>query len=246
MSKEKTKVSVSQTSIDRRKILMGSTGLIATAAFNSGAMAQAQKAAPAPATAPATGPAATGRKPNILIIWGDDIGIANISAYSNGLMGYETPNIDRIGREGIKLTALLWRAVVHCGPRRLSDRPTRHSHRADQGRLPRCADGHEPVGSLDRWPAQNLGYATGQFGKNHVGDRITILRLCHGFASSSAISPSDRRGSPGVAALRRIRPTKRNSVPAVSSSARRPTGMTPPSIHASARWASRPSRILVR
>ena len=61
--------------------------------------AQAPNTAPAP---PATQPPAAGRKPNILVIWGDDIGIANISAYSNGLMGYETPNIDRIAREGIK------------------------------------------------------------------------------------------------------------------------------------------------
>src|SRR5213593_3518955 len=42
------------------------------------------------------------KKPNILVIWGDDIGIANVSAYSDGLMGYETPNIDRIGKEGIR------------------------------------------------------------------------------------------------------------------------------------------------
>ena len=53
---------------------------------------------PAPSSAP---------KPNILVIFGDDAGIANISAYSNGLMGYETPNIDRIGREGMKFL-LLW------------------------------------------------------------------------------------------------------------------------------------------
>ena len=52
---------------------------------------------------PAGTGASSGSKPNILVIWGDDIGVANISAYSNGLMGYETPNIDRIAREGIKM-----------------------------------------------------------------------------------------------------------------------------------------------
>src|SRR5882724_1261401 len=88
-------------SINRRNILLGTSTLVAAATLTSGALAQAQKAAPAPAASPA--PATTsGRKPNILIIWGDDVGIANISAYSNGLMGYETPSIDRIGREGIK------------------------------------------------------------------------------------------------------------------------------------------------
>ncbi len=51
--------------------------------------------------------AADAKKPNILVIWGDDIGITNISAYSDGLMGYETPNIDRIGKEGIRFPSIL-------------------------------------------------------------------------------------------------------------------------------------------
>jgi hypothetical protein len=84
--------------LSRRNILLGTSTLVAAATLTSGALAQAEKTAPGAAT-PA---ASSGRKPNILIIWGDDIGIANISAYSNGLMGYETPNIDRIAREGIK------------------------------------------------------------------------------------------------------------------------------------------------
>src|SRR5580698_7744517 len=84
--------------VSRRNILLGSSALVAATTLTSGALAQAQKAAPAQATPSAP----SGRKPNILIIWGDDIGIANISAYSNGLMGYETPSIDRIAREGIK------------------------------------------------------------------------------------------------------------------------------------------------
>jgi hypothetical protein len=82
--------------LSRRNILLGSSALVAAATMTSGALAQAQKATPAAPTAP------SGGKPNILVIWGDDVGVANISAYSNGLMGYETPSIDRIGREGIK------------------------------------------------------------------------------------------------------------------------------------------------
>ena len=78
--------------INRRAVLLGSSSLVAAATLTSQALAQAQKAAPA--AAPAT-PAA-GRKPNILVIFGDDIGIPQISAYTMGMMGYRTPNIDRI------------------------------------------------------------------------------------------------------------------------------------------------------
>ena len=84
--------------LSRRNILLGSSALVALAAMTAPAEAQRQKTAPATTT---TSP--PGRQPNILVIWGDDIGIANISAYSNGLMGYETPNIDRIAREGLKM-----------------------------------------------------------------------------------------------------------------------------------------------
>src|SRR5690242_10146004 len=83
------------TNVSRRSILFAGTALAATSSLTSlVTVAQAQEQPAAPASA--------GGKPNILVIWGDDIGIANISAYSNGLMGYETPNIDRIAREGLK------------------------------------------------------------------------------------------------------------------------------------------------
>jgi arylsulfatase len=80
---------------DRRRVLLGGTALAALGVVGVRAVQQAQ--------AQAQTPSAGGRKPNILVLWGDDIGIANISAYSGGLMGYETPNFDRIAREGIKL-----------------------------------------------------------------------------------------------------------------------------------------------
>src|SRR5258705_2856944 len=89
--------------INRRNILLGTSTLVAAATLTSGALAQAQKAAPAAPAAPVAPTAPSGRKPNILVIWADDVGVANISAYSNGLMGYETPGIDRISREGLKL-----------------------------------------------------------------------------------------------------------------------------------------------
>jgi hypothetical protein len=86
--------------LDRRKILLGSSALVAAAAISSEAAAQAQKTAPGPAASAA----ASGRKPNILVIFGDDIGIPQISAYTMGMMGYRTPNIDRIAAEGAIFT----------------------------------------------------------------------------------------------------------------------------------------------
>src|SRR6516225_10424346 len=79
--------------IDRRNVLLGTSTLVAAATLTSGALAQAQKATPAAAPA-----ASSDRKPNILVIFGDDIGQTNISAYSFGLMGYRTPNIDRLAK----------------------------------------------------------------------------------------------------------------------------------------------------
>jgi arylsulfatase len=87
---------VPKTDLDRRSILMSSASLLALAATRPTA-AHAQSPEPAGKTA---APQA-GSKPNILVLWGDDIGIANVSTYSNGLMGYETPNIDRIAKEGL-------------------------------------------------------------------------------------------------------------------------------------------------
>src|SRR5258708_37883281 len=92
--------------VSRRNILLGTSTLVAAATLTSGALAQTQQAAPAaPGATPAPAPAApSGRKPNILVIFGDDIGQTNISAYTFGLMGYKTPNIDRIAREGMMFT----------------------------------------------------------------------------------------------------------------------------------------------
>ena len=69
-------------------------------------------------------------QPNILIIWGDDIGISNLSCYSDGLMGYRTPNIDRIAAEGVAVHRLLRRAELHGGSRGVHHRPEPLPHRA--------------------------------------------------------------------------------------------------------------------
>ena len=73
-------------------------------------------------------------KPNILIIWGDDIGISNISAYSDGLMGYRTPNIDRIASEGMRFTDAYGQQSLYRRPGSLHHRPEPLPHRPDQGR----------------------------------------------------------------------------------------------------------------
>ena len=170
--------------VNRRNILLGTSTLVAAAALTSGALAQAQKAAPAaPAAAPAPAPAAaSGRKPNILIIWGDDVGVANISAYSNGLMGYETPGIDRIGREGIG-AFLHYYGEQSCTAGRAAFLTGQHGIRSG---LTKVGFPGAPMGMSQLDPSiggllKNLGYATGQFGKNHVGDRNASLPTVNGF-----------------------------------------------------------------
>ena len=161
--------------LSRRNILLGSSALVAAATMTSGALAQAQKAAPAVSTAP------SGSKPNILVIWGDDVGIANISAYSGGLMGYETPGIDRIAREGIKLQH--YYGEQSCTAGRAAFLTGQHGIRTG---LTKVGFPGAPMGMSQLDPSvggllKNLGYATGQFGKNHVGDRNELLPTVNGF-----------------------------------------------------------------
>ncbi|MHC2252169.1 arylsulfatase A-like enzyme [Bradyrhizobium embrapense] len=164
--------------IDRRNLLLGTSTLVAAATLTSEALAQAQKAAPATSPAPA---APSGRKPNILVIWGDDIGVANISAYSNGLMGYETPNIDRVAREGIKFQH--YYGEQSCTAGRSAFLTGQHIIRSG---LSKVGYPGAPMGMSQLDPSiggllKNLGYATGQFGKNHVGDRNESLPTVNGF-----------------------------------------------------------------
>ena len=166
--------------INRRALLVGSSSLVAAATLTSQAVAQAQKAAPAaPAAAPAA--SAAGRKPNILVIFGDDIGIPQISAYTMGMMGYRTPNIDRIAREGAIFTDAYGQQSCTAGRASfiLGQEPFR------TGLLTIGMPG-DPHGIQDWMPTiadalKTQGYATGQFGKNHLGDRDEHLPTKHGF-----------------------------------------------------------------
>jgi arylsulfatase A-like enzyme len=126
-------------------------------------------------------PASAQQKPNILVIWGDDIGVHNISAYNHGIMGYKTPNIDRIAKEGALFTDAY--AQQSCTAGRSSFILGQHPFRT--GLLTVGMPG-SPQGIPDWTPTladllKEQGYATGQFGKNHLGDLNKHLPTVHGF-----------------------------------------------------------------
>ena len=161
--------------IDRRNLLLGTSTLVATATLTSQALAQAEKAAPTQT------PAASGRKPNILVIWGDDIGLANISAYSHGLMGYQTPNIDRLAREGIMF--MDYYAEQSCTAGRSSFITGQATFRTGLSKvgIPGVKVGLQARDATIAELLKPQGYSTGQFGKNHLGDRNEFLPTVHGF-----------------------------------------------------------------
>jgi arylsulfatase len=120
-------------------------------------------------------------KPNILVIWGDDIGQSNISAYTMGLVGYKTPNIDRLAKEGIIFTD--YYGEQSCTAGRASFMLGQSVFRTGLSKvgLPGAKEG---ISTLDPTIAvllKDQGYATGQFGKNHFGDRDEHLPTNHGF-----------------------------------------------------------------
>ena len=122
-----------------------------------------------------------GDKPNILVIWGDDIGQSNLSCYSHGVMGYRTPNIDRIAGRRCDVHRLLRRAELHRRSGRVHHRPEPVPHRSHQGRDAGRADRSAAEDPTIATALKSLGYATGQFGKNHLGDRDEYLPTMHGF-----------------------------------------------------------------
>jgi arylsulfatase A-like enzyme len=120
-------------------------------------------------------------KPNILVIWGDDIGQSNLSCYTHGLMGYRTPNIDRIAKEGMLFTDSYGEQSCTAG---------RSSFITGQSvlrtGLSKVGFPGAPVGMTEKAltmaaALKNQGYATGQFGKNHLGDLNHMLPTNHGF-----------------------------------------------------------------
>lgn len=140
--------------------------LLALAAFNQNAQ---------------SGSRSSGKKPNILVIWGDDIGIWNISHNSRGMMGYATPNIDRIAREGLSFTDYYGQQSCTAGRAAFigGNVPVR-SGMTKVG-LPGAAEGWQKTDVTMATVMKSVGYATGQFGKNHQGDRDEHLPTMHGF-----------------------------------------------------------------
>ena len=135
--------------------------------------------ASAPAWAQA--PASTGKKPNILVIWGDDIGQFNISAYNMGMMGYKTPNIDSIAKEGAIFTD--WYGQQSCTAGRAAFITGQSPIRTGLTKvgLPGAPEGMKKEDPTIATLLKALGYVTGQFGKNHLGDRDDMLPTVHGF-----------------------------------------------------------------
>ncbi len=121
------------------------------------------------------------KKPNILILWGDDIGTWNVSYFSRGMMGYRTPNIDRVANEGVAFTdfygqqsCTAGRAAFICGQNPLRTGLTKVG-------MPGATVGLQAEDPTIAELLKPLGYATGQFGKNHLGDRNDFLPTVHGF-----------------------------------------------------------------
>ena len=121
------------------------------------------------------------KKPNILIIWGDDIGGFNVSAYNLGAMGYKTPNIDRIAREGALFTD--WYGQQSCTAGRAAFITGQSPIRTGLTKvgLPGAPEGLQREDVTLAELLKPLGYVTGQFGKNHLGDRNSFFPTVHGF-----------------------------------------------------------------
>jgi arylsulfatase A-like enzyme len=159
--------------LDRRNLLLAGTTFAAASALPS---ASPMRVAAAQAQA-----AGSGDKPNILVIFGDDIGQTNLSAYSFGLMGYRTPNIDRLAKEGMMFTD--YYAEQSCTAGRstfITGQCTLRTGLSKVG-IPGATVGLQARDATIAELLRPLGYATGQFGKNHLGDRDEYLPTNHGF-----------------------------------------------------------------
>src|SRR5580700_4362932 len=120
-------------------------------------------------------------KPNIVVIWGDDIGITNLSCYSRGLMGYHTPNIDRIANEGMLFTDCYGEQSCTAGRSSFITGQSVFRTGLSKVGLPAATLGLRAEDPTIAALLKPLGYATGQFGKNHLGDRNEFLPTVHGF-----------------------------------------------------------------
>ncbi|MBZ6074712.1 arylsulfatase [Microvirga puerhi] len=158
--------------INRRDILLSGTAVALATIAGTSAEAQQTQATSAPAS---------GRQPNILMIMGDDIGWFNPSIYHRGIMGYRTPNIDRIGNEGAMFTD--WYGEQSCTAGRAAFITGQSPIRTGLTKvgLPGADVGIQPQDPTVAELLKPLGYMCGQFGKNHLGDKDEFLPTNHGF-----------------------------------------------------------------
>ncbi|WP_414644289.1 arylsulfatase [Bosea sp. (in: a-proteobacteria)] len=169
----------SATATLRRRLLLACATIVATVTLGSASLVVPAMAQPAPA--PTQAPAQAQARPNILVIFGDDVGQSNISAYSHGLVGYRTPNIDRIAKEGTMFTD--YYAENSCTAGRstfITGQVCLRTGLCKVG-IPGATVGLQDRDVTIAAALKPLGYATGQFGKNHLGDRDEYLPTRHGF-----------------------------------------------------------------
>ena len=121
------------------------------------------------------------KRPNILVIWGDDIGYWNVSAYNQGMMGYRTPNIDRIAREGMLFTDAYAEQSCTAGRSAFITGQSPFRTGLTKVGLPGADLGLQAEDPTIAELLKPHGYMTGQFGKNHLGDRDEFLPTNHGF-----------------------------------------------------------------
>lgn len=133
------------------------------------------------ALSPAAYAADTTRPPNILVIFGDDIGQTNISAYGKGVVGYQTPNIDRLAHEGIMFTDYYAENSSTAGRSSFITGQSPLRTGLSKVGIPGATQGLQASDVTIAQALKPLGYATGQFGKNHLGDRNEYLPTVHGF-----------------------------------------------------------------
>ena len=125
--------------------------------------------------------AQTAKQPNVLVIWGDDIGTENISYYNRGMMGYKTPNIDRIANEGVFFTDYYGQQSCTAGRAAFINGSVPVRTGMTKVGIPGAPEGWQKTDVTMATVMKSLGYGTGQFGKNHQGDRDEHLPTMHGF-----------------------------------------------------------------
>src|SRR5687768_13151218 len=162
--------------------------------------------------------AAAQDKPNILVIWGDDIGQFNVSAYNQGVMGYRTPNIDSIAREGALFTD--WYGQQSCTAGRAAFITGQSPIRTGLTKvgLPGAPEGMRKEDPTIATLLRAQGYMTGQFGKNHLGDRDEMLPSAHGFdeffGNLYHLNAEEGAGEPGLpeepGVQKEVRPPRRH------------------------------------